>query len=83
VDHTQTMLDPTVRRLRLVRADQRWQLEWRPGDERQLLERLRELSEAPGAPLDRFDIALIRTQIARQNASPAPAPLKPGLHPAD
>jgi hypothetical protein len=81
VDHP--ILDPTLRRLRLVRGVQRWTIEWVPGQERALLERLRELSETPGAPLDHFDIALIRTQIARQNAGPAAAPLKPGLLPAD
>ena len=72
-----------MRRLRLVRGHHRWEIEWRPGDHRALLERIRELSEAPGAPLDHFEIALIRTQIARQNATPPPGPLKPGLHPAD
>jgi hypothetical protein len=84
VDHAPPpALDPTLRRLRLVRADQRWTLEWRQGDERALLERLRELSESPAAPLDHFDVALIRTQIARQNASPAPGALKTGPLPAD
>jgi hypothetical protein len=80
---TQADTDPTLRRLRLVRGEHRWDIEWRPGDHRALLERLRELSEEPEAPLDHFDIALIRTQIARQNAGPIPGALKPGPHPAD
>jgi hypothetical protein len=80
---TTASADTALRRLTLIRGRHRWALEWRPGDEHRLLVRLKELSESPLAPLDLFDIALIRGQMWKQIAGAPAGPLKPGLLPAD
>jgi hypothetical protein len=70
---------PAPRRVVLVRGSHRWTVECDGAGSGPLLARLRELADLPGAPLDLFDLALIRRQIAE----PAPGALKPGLYPAD